>query len=167
MLGIKRTRPIRVAAAKFEGKPDDVPGQFEKLYAWARRLGLRTGDRDSSGRMNLPWTACFHDTEATAASADVPRPIDVWIPLDGAGPTQGEFTVIDVDHENVAFMIHKGPMSRFEESVQTLFTWAKSKQLQFRERDHRRIYLRGIDTHPEDPDWEAEIQIPITASRSN
>ena len=95
------------------------------------------------------------------------REIDLWLPIDGAGPADLEYAVKDITHGNVAFMIHKGPMAKFEESIEELFAWATRKELPFRAREHRRLFTRGIDAHPEDPDWEAEIQIPLLQSRSS
>ena len=163
-LGIKRTKPMRVIHTSFEGTPADIPLRFEEMHRWAIARKLRTGDKDSSGRFNLPWTAVLHDEEGTAA--DTPRKIDLWIPIDGAGPSQGNYAVKDIQHGNVAFMIHKGPMAKFQESIDQLFEWAKQKEQPFRGRVHRRIYVRGVDANPEDPDWEAEIQIPLLAGRS-
>lgn len=164
-LGIKRTRPLRVITAEFEGTPGEILNHFENMYTWARSRGLRTGEREPSGRVNLPWMALLHDEEDTAA--DTPRRIELWMPIDGAGPTQGTYAVKDMTHSNVAFMIHKGPLSKYEESIEQLFDWASQKELQFRGRIHRRIFTRGADAHPEDPDWEAEIQIPLLAARSS
>lgn len=163
-LGIKRTKPLRVVLSSFEGTPGEIPLHFEEVFGWARARNLRTGDRDSSGRFNLPWTAVLHDEEDM--TPETPRKIDLWLPIDGAGPTQGSYSVKDIVHGNVAFMIHKGPLSKFQESIDHLFEWAKEKELPFGGRLHRRLYTRGVDAHPEDPDWEAEIQIPLQASRS-
>ncbi|MFQ5600938.1 MAG: GyrI-like domain-containing protein [Candidatus Krumholzibacteriia bacterium] len=164
-LGIKRTRPMRAVWSSFEGKPDEIPNRFEEMYAWARKRGLRTGERDSSGRMSLAWAAFLQDEEDT--SPETPRPIELWIPIDGAGPSQMDYVVKDIRHLNVAFMIHRGPMSKFEESIEQLFAWATEKELSFRARFHRRIYMRGVDGHPEDPDWEAEVQIPLLNPRAS
>ena len=163
-LGIKRTRPLRVVLKSFEGTPSDIVGEFDNIFAWTRRRNLRVGEPDMSGRMNLPWTAVFFDEAAT--TPETPRRIDLWIPIEGAGPSQPGFSVKDIPHDSVAFMIHRGPMSRLDESVQQLFTWVEQKQLGFRARIHRRLYLRGVDGPPEDPDWEAEVQIPLLAARS-
>jgi hypothetical protein len=57
-------------------------------------------------------------------------------------------------------------MSKLDEAVEALFQWATSKQLVYRGRLHRRIFLRGVDGPREDPDWEAEIQIPLMTSRN-
>lgn len=164
-LGIKRTRPLRVITSSIDGEPGQIPAQFGKVHAWARSLNLRIGERDSSGRVNLPWVAIFED-EADTEPASA-RHIDLWMPLDGAGPVDGTYPVRDIPHQNVAFKIHRAPMSRLEESIQELFEWAEEKKMTFRARHHRRIYTRGIDAHPEDPDWEAEIQIPLLSTRSN
>jgi len=163
-LGIKRTKPLRAITSSFEGTPRDIPTHFEEMFAWARSRNLRTGDRDSSGRFNLPWTAVLYDEDSMVA--ETVRKIDLWLPLDGAGPSQGTYSVKDIPHGNVAFMIHRGPLAKYQESIDQLFDWAKQKELQFRARLHRRIYIRGVDAHPEDPDWEAEIQIPLVTSRS-
>jgi DNA gyrase inhibitor GyrI len=163
-LGIKRTRPIRVATKTFEGTPAELPGEFENLFAWTRRRNLRVGEPEGGSRAGLAWTAVFHDENDTTPEAA--RRIDLWIPIDGAGASQPGYAVKDIPHDNVAFMIYKGPMSRLDEAVQQLFTWAEQKQLPFRGRLHRIVYLRGIDGPPEDPDWEAEIQIPLLAMRS-
>ena len=164
-LGIKRTRPLRVITASFEGEPKQVPSELDRVYAWAKARGLRTGERDSSGRVNLPWMAFLENEDDTAEEAA--RPILLWMPIDGAGPVDGEFPVRDIAHTNVAFKIHRAPMSRLQESIDELFEWAERKELPFRSRHHRVIYTRGIDAHPEDPDWEAEIQIPLLSQRSN
>jgi DNA gyrase inhibitor GyrI len=164
-LGIKHTRPLRVITASLDGSPKEIPDTFDKVHAWARSLNLRTGERDSSGRVNLPWIAILENEEDTAE--DDARHIDLWMPIDGAGPVDGQYPVRDIPHQNVAFKIHRAPMSRLEESIQELFEWAEEKKLTFRARHHRRIYTRGIDAHPEDPDWEAEIQIPLLTTRSN
>ena len=164
-LGIKRTRPFRAVTTSFEGAPADILTQFEQMYGWARARGLRTGEREPSGRITLPWIAVLHDEENMAPEAA--RKIELWMPMDGAGPSQGSYTVKDLTHWNVAFMIHRGPMSRLQESIDQLFDWAKQKELPVRGRLHRRIYLRGVDSHPEDPDWEGEVQIPLLAGRSN
>ncbi len=95
---------------------------FEEMYGWARSRGLRTGDRDSSGRFNLPWTAVFYDEEGM--TAETARKMDLWMPLDGAGPSQGTYAVKDIPHGNVAFMIHRGPLSKYTESIEQLFEWA-------------------------------------------
>jgi DNA gyrase inhibitor GyrI len=163
-LGIKRTRPARVATKTFEGTLEEMPAEFENLYAWARRRNLRVGEPDPSGRMSLPWTAVVHAETDTAPEAA--RKIDLWLPIDGAGASQPGFLVKDIAHENVAFSIYKGPMSKLDEAVEQLFQWAISKQLVFRGRVHRRIYLRGVDGPREDPVWEAEIQIPLMTSRN-
>ena len=127
---------------------------------------MRVAEPDSSGgRAGMAWTAVMHDEAGTGA--ETTRRIDLWIPLEGAGASQPGYAVKDIAHENVAFMIHKGPMTRIDETVQQLFTWAEQKQLPFRSRVHRRIFLRGIDGPPEDPDWEAEVQIPLLPMRSN
>jgi DNA gyrase inhibitor GyrI len=163
-LGIKRTRPIRVATRTIEGTPAELPAEFETLFAWARRKNLRTGEPDSSGRWSLPWVAVVHsEAEMTP---ETPRRIDLWIPIEGSGPSQPGYLVKDIPHENVVFQIYKGPMSKLDEGIEQLFVWAQGKQLTFRGRLHRRIYLRGIDGPPEDPDWEAEIQIPLLTTRS-
>jgi DNA gyrase inhibitor GyrI len=162
---MKHTRPLRVIASEFEGTPGEIVGHFEEIYAWARGRGLCTGEREPSGRVNLPWTATLHDAEDT--TPDAARRIELWMPIDGAGPTQGPYAVKDMTHVNVAFMIHKGPMAKFEESIEQLFTWATEKELQFQGRLHRRVFIRGVDAHPEDPDWEAEIQIPLLAAPSS
>jgi DNA gyrase inhibitor GyrI len=164
-LGIKRTRPMRVAMKTIEGTPAELAREFENLFAWTRRRGIRVAEPDSSGRMGMAWTAVLHDEAAT--TADGTRRMDLWIPLDGAGASQPGYTIKDITHENVAFMIHKGAMSRLDETVQQLFTWAGTKQLPFRHRVHRRIFLRGIDGPREDPDWEAEVQIPLLPMRSS
>ena len=163
-LGIKRTRPLRVALKTFEGTLAEVGREFDNLYAWTRRRNLRVGEPDSSGRMGLPWVAVVHDEAGTTPVS--PRRIDIWIPIESAGPSQPGYTVKDIAHENVAFMIHKGPMTRLDESVQQLFSWVEQKQLSARSRLHRRLYLRGVDGPPEDPDWEAEVQIPLLPVRS-
>lgn len=163
-LGIKRTRTSRVAMKTFEGTPAELPGEFENLFAWTRRRGLRVAEPDSGSRAGMAWTAVFHDDNDT--TPETPRRIDLWIPIEGAGASQPGYAVRDIGHENVAFSIYKGPMSRLDEAVQQLFTWVEQKQLPFRGRVHRRIYLRGIDGPPEDPDWEAEIQIPLLPMRS-
>lgn len=164
-LGIKRMRPLRAITASFEGTPGDIPNQFDAMYEWARARGLRAGERDPIGRMNLPWTAILNDEEDTEPG--VTRTIDLWMPIDGAGPSDMQYSVKDITHTNVAFMIHKGPISKFEESIAQLFEWAARKELSFRARHHRRVFTRGVDAHPEDPDWEAEIQIPLLQSRSS
>ena len=164
-LGIKRTRPLRTITSSFEGTPGDIPNRFDDMYTWARARGLRTGDRDPIGRMNLPWTAILNDDEDTEAGET--RQIDLWMPIDGAGSSDLQYSVKDITHSNVAFMIHRGPMNKFEESIEQLFEWATRKELQFRGHVHRRLFTRGIDTNPEDPDWEAEIQIPLLQSRSS
>jgi len=164
-LGIKRTRPLRAITAVFEGTATDILNQFEQMYGWARARALRTGEREPSGRITLPWTAVLHDEEGMPPEAA--RKIELWMPIDGAGPSQGSYVVKDLSHGNVAFVIHKGPMARFQESIDQLFEWAKQKELPFRGRLHRRIFLRGVDSHPEDPDWEGEIQIPLLATRSS
>ncbi len=163
-LGIKRTRPMRVATKTFEGTLEEMPREFENLYSWARRRMLRVGEPDQSGRNSLPWTAVVH-AEADM-TPETPRRVDLWLPIDGAGASQPGYLVKDIAHENVAFQIYKGPMSKLDEAVDLLFAWATQKQLTFRGRVHRRIYLRGVDGPPEDPDWEAEIQIPLMASRN-
>jgi hypothetical protein len=163
-LGIKRTRPQRVALRTFEGTVADLPREFETLFSWARRRNLRVGEVDSSGRNPLPWASVVHAEIDLAAEA--PRRIDLWLPIEGSGPSQPGFLVKDVPHESVAFTIYKGAMSKLDEAVEQLFVWAQSKSLGFRGRLHRRIYLRGIDGPPEDPDWEAEIQIPLLAMRN-
>jgi DNA gyrase inhibitor GyrI len=163
-LGIKRTRPIRVATKTFEGPMEELPREFESLYSWARRRNLRVGEPDNSGRMSLPWTAVVHaEADMTPETA---RRVDLWLPIEGAGASQPGFLVKDITHENVAFQIYKGPLSKLDEAVEQLFQWAASKQLTFRGRLHRRIYLRGVDGPPEDPDWEAEIQIPLLTMRN-
>lgn len=164
-LGIKRMRPLRAITASFEGAPGDIPNRLDAMYEWARARGLRTGERDPVGRMNLPWMAILHDENDT--EADAARTIDLWMPIDGAGPSDMEYTVKDIAHTNVAFMIHKGPLNKYEESIRQLFEWATQKELTFRGRVHRRVFTRGVDAHPEDPDWEAEIQIPLLQTRSN
>jgi len=164
-LGIKRTRPLRVITASFEGTPADIPNRFDAMYTWARARGLRAGDRDPIGRMNLPWTAILSDQEDTAAGDT--RHIDLWMPIDGAGASDLQYSVKDFTHSNVAFMIHRGPMNKFEESIEHIFEWAQRKELSFRGRVHRRLFTRGVDANPEDPDWEAEIQVPLLASRSS
>ena len=164
-LGIKRTRPLRVITSNFEGEPKQIPAELDRVHTWARARGLRTGERDSSGRVNLPWMAFLENEEDTIASEI--RSINLWMPIDGAGPTEGDFPVRDIAHANVAFKIHRAPMNRLEESIQELFEWAEKKELPFQARHYRLIYTRGIDAHPEDPDWEAEIQIPLLASRNN
>ncbi|HZM14581.1 MAG TPA: GyrI-like domain-containing protein [Candidatus Krumholzibacteria bacterium] len=163
-LGIKRTKPMRAIHTSFEGTPGDIPLRLEEMFGWALGRRLRTGDKDSSGRYNLPWTAVLHDEDGT--TPETPRKIELWMPIDGAGPSQGNYVVKDIHHGNVAFMIHKGPMSKFQESIDQLFEWAKQKEQPYRGRVHRRIYVRGVDANPEDPDWEAEIQIPLLAGRS-
>ena len=163
-LGIKRTRPVRVAMKTFEGPLTDVPREFESLYAWARRRSLRIGEPDSSGRMSLPWTAVIH-AEA-GMEPEAPRRIDLWLPIEGAGASQPGFLVKDITHDSVAFQIYKGPMSKLDEGVEQLFEWVASKQLTSRGRLHRRIFLRGIDGPPENPEWEAEIQIPLMTMRN-
>lgn len=163
-LGIKRTRPIRVALKTFEGTVEELPREFESLFGWTRRRNLRIGEVDSSGRNPLPWASVLHDE--TGMTVESSRRIDLWIPIESAGASQPGFLIKDINHENVAFQIYKGPMSKIEEAVEQLFVWAQSKSLTFRGRVHRRIYLRGIDGPPEDPDWEAEIQIPLLASRN-
>lgn len=163
-LGIKRTRPMRVATKTFEGTLAEMPQEFENLYSWARRRMLRVGEADPSGRNSLPWTAVVH-AEAEMAP-ETARRVDLWLPIEGAGSSQPGYLVKDIAHENVAFQIYKGPLSKFDEAVDLLFTWAQQKQLTFRGRVHRRIYLRGIDGPPEDPDWEAEIQIPLMTTRN-
>jgi DNA gyrase inhibitor GyrI len=163
-LGIKRTRPLRVATKTIEGTVADLPREFESLFSWARRRNMRIGEPDMSGRNPLPWAAVVHseaDMEPEAA-----RRIDLWIPIEGSGPSQPGYLVKDIPHESVVFSIYKGPMTKFDEAIEQLFTWTQGKQLTFRGRLHRRIYLRGIDGPPEDPDWEAEIQIPLLLSRS-
>ncbi len=162
-LGIKRTRPMRAIATSFEGTPGEIPLHFGEMYQWARGRNLRTGDKDSSGRYNLPWTAVLHEEDGM--TPETSRKIDLWMPIDGAGSNQGNYTVKDIPHGNVAFMIHKGPMSKFTESIDHLFKWAKEKEQPYRARLHRRIYVRGADANPEDPDWEAEIQIPLLSGR--
>ena len=163
-LGIKRTRPQRVAMRTIEATLADLPLEFENLYAWARRRNLRVGEPDASGRNPLAWVSVVHaEAEMTP---ETPRRIDLWIPIEGAGPSQPGYLVKDIPHENVAFSIYKGPMSKLDEAVDQLFEWATSKQLTYRGRLHRRVYLRGIDGPPEDPDWEAEIQIPLLTMRS-
>ena len=164
-LGIKRIRPLRAITSSFEGTPGDVPNRFDEMYTWARERGLRIGDRDPIGRMNLPWTAILHDDEDT--DPDDTRDIDLWMPIDGAGSSDLQYSVKDITHSNVAFMIHRGPMNKFEESIAQLFEWAERKELAFRGRVHRRLFTRGVDANPEDPDWEAEIQIPLQQSRSS
>jgi DNA gyrase inhibitor GyrI len=163
-LGIKRTRPMRVATKTFEGRLEEMPREFESLYGWARRRNLRVGEPDHSGRMSLPWTAVVHNEADTAPEAA--RKVDLWVPIEGAGASQPGFLVKDIPHESVAFQIYKGPMSKLDEAVDALFTWATSKQLVFRGRVHRRIFTRGVDGPPEDPDWEAEIQIPLVPQRN-
>jgi DNA gyrase inhibitor GyrI len=163
-LGIKRTRPQRVAMRTFEGTAAELPREFETLFSWTRRRNLRVGEPDSSGRNPLPWVAVVH-AEAEMLP-EVTRRIDLWVPIEGAGPSQPGLLVKDMPHENVAFTIYKGPMSKLDEGIEQLFTWAQSKSLGFRGRLHRRIYLRGIDGPPEDPDWEAEIQIPLLTMRN-
>ena len=163
-LGIKRTRPMRVALRTIEGTLEELPREFETLFAWARRRNLRVGEPDHSGRNPLPWASVVHaEAEMTPETT---RRVDLWIPIEGAGASQPGFLVKDMPHESVAFQIYKGPMSKLDEAVELLFTWAQSKSLGFRGRLHRRIYLRGIDGPPEDPDWEAEIQIPLLAIRN-
>ncbi len=163
-LGIKRTRTLRVATKTFEGTVADLPREFETLFAWARRRNMRVGEPDVSGRNPLPWTAVVHSE--TDMDAETARRIDLWIPIEGSGPSQPGYLVKDIPHESVVFSIYKGPMTKFDEAIEQLFTWTAAKQLSFRGRLHRRIYLRGIDGPPEDPDWEAEIQIPLLLSRS-
>lgn len=163
-LGIKRTRPIRVAMKTFEGTAADLPREFESLFGWTRRRNLRIGEVDGTGRNPLPWASVLHDE--TGMTAESTRKIDLWIPIESAGASQPGFLIKDITHESVAFQIYKGPMSKIEEAVELLFTWAQSKSLTVRGRVHRRIYLRGIDGPPEDPDWEAELQIPLLASRN-
>ena len=163
-LGIKRTRPLRAITASFEGAPKQIPAELEKVYAWARSRNLRIGERDASGRVNLPWIAILESEEDMAEYAE--RTISLWMPVDGAGPVDGDYPVRDIPHQNVAFKIHRAPMSRLEESRQELFEWAEKKELSFRARHHRLIYTRGIDAQPEDPDWEAEIQIPLLTSKT-
>jgi DNA gyrase inhibitor GyrI len=163
-LGIKRTRPMRVAMKTFEGVVEDLPREFESLFSWARRRNLRVGDPDATGRNPLPWVSVMHNE--TDMTPETPRRIDLWVPLEGAGPSQPGYLVKDIAHESVAFSIYKGPMSKLDEAVEQLFAWAQSKQLTTRGRLHRRIYLRGIDGPPEDPDWEAEIQIPLLTTRN-
>jgi DNA gyrase inhibitor GyrI len=163
-LGIKRTRPQRVALRTFEGTVADLPREFETLFSWARRRNLRVGESDSTGRYPLAWVSVVHgEADMTPES---PRRIDLWIPIEGAGPSQPGFLVKDTSHENVAFTIYKGAMSKLDEAVDQLFTWMQSKSLTSRGRLHRRVYLRGIDGPPEDPDWEAEIQIPLLTMRN-
>jgi len=164
-LGIKRTRPLRVITSKFEGEPKQIPTELDRVYTWARSRGLRTGERDSSGRVNLPWMAYLESEPETPPEAA--RLITLWMPIDGAGPTEGEFPVRDIAHTNVAFKIHRAPMNRLQESIEELFEWAQKKELPFQARHYRLVYTRGIDAHPEDPDWEAEIQIPLLTSRNN
>jgi DNA gyrase inhibitor GyrI len=163
-LGIKRTRPQRVAMRTVETTLEELPREFENLFAWARRRNLRLGEPDVSGRNPLPWVSVVH-TEAEM-TPETPRRIDLWIPIEGSGPSQPGYLVKDIPHENVAFQIYRGPMSKFDEAIEQLFEWATAKQLTTRGRTHRRIYLRGIDGPPEDPDWEAEIQIPLLATRN-
>jgi len=163
-LGIKRTRPQRVAMRTVETTLEEMPREFENLFAWVRRRNLRAGEPDASGRNPLPWVSVVH-TEAEM-TPETPRKIDLWIPIEGSGPSQPGYLVKDIPHENVAFQIYRGPMSKFDEAIDQLFEWAASKQLTTRGRVHRRIYLRGIDGPPEDPDWEAEIQIPLLATRN-
>jgi DNA gyrase inhibitor GyrI len=163
-LGIKRTRPIRVAMKTFEGTLADLPVEFESLFGWARRRNLRIGEVDHTGRNPLPWASVVHDE--AGATPETTRRIDLWIPIESAGASQPGFLIKDITHENVAFQIYKGPMSKLDEAVEQLFTWCQTKSLTFRGRLHRRIYLRGIDGPPEDPDWEAEIQIPLLVSRN-
>jgi DNA gyrase inhibitor GyrI len=163
-LGIKRTRPQRVAMRTVETTPAELPLEFENLFSWARRRNLRVGEPDLSGRNPLPWVSVVHSE--TEMAAETPRRFDLWIPIEGAGASQPGYLVKDVGHENVAFVIYKGAMSKLDEAVEQHFAWAQSKQLAFRGRLHRRIYLRGIDGPPEDPDWEAEIQIPLLAMRN-
>jgi DNA gyrase inhibitor GyrI len=163
-LGIKRTRPQRVALRTFEGTMEEMPREFETLFSWARRRNLRVGESDGTGRNPLPWVSVVHaEADMTPETA---RRIDLWVPIEGSGPSQPGFLVKDMPHENVAFTIYKGPMSKLDEAVDQLFVWAQSKSLGFRGRLHRRIYLRGMDGHPEDPDWEAEIQIPLLTMRN-
>ena len=164
-LGIKRIRPLRAITSSFEGTPGDIPNKLHAMYDWARARNLRTGERDPVGRMNLPWTAILHDDDET--EPDAVREIDLWMPIDGAGPSDLQYNVKDITHSNVAFMIHKGPMSKFEESIEQLFEWATTKELPFHGRAHRRVFTRGVDAHPEDPDWEAEIQIPLLKMSSS
>lgn len=163
-LGIKRTRPLRAVTKTIEGTRADMAAEFDNLYAYTRRRNLRVGEPDNNGRMNLAWIAVLH--EESDMEAETPRRIDLWIPIEGAGPSQPGYSVKDIAHENVAFMIHRGPMTKLDESVDQLFTWAQQKQLPHRGRVHRRIYLRGFDGPLEDPDWEAEIQIPLMTMRS-
>lgn len=164
-LGIKRTRPLRAPTASFEGAPKQITAELEKIYIWARARNMRIGERDASGRVNLPWIAIL-ESEADMAEY-TERPITLWMPVDGAGPVDGEYPVRDIAHQNVAFKIHRAPMNRLSESLDELFEWAEKKELPFRARHHRLIYTRGIDAHPEDPDWEAEIQIPLSSSLKN
>lgn len=164
MTGIKTTRPLRAATRTVETTPAGLVQEFENLYTWARKRNLRVGEPDSGGRMNLPWTAVLHDESDT--TDETPRRVDLWIPIDGAGPSVPGYTVRDIAFDNVAFTIHKGPMTQLGETIEQLFAWAAQKSLTFRGRLHRRIYLRGIDGPPEDPDWEAEIQIPLLTLRS-
>lgn len=162
-LGIKRTKPLRVIHTSFEGTPADIPLRFDEMLRWANTRKLRTGEKDSSGRYNLPWMAVLHDEEGM--TPETPRKIELWVPIDGAGQSQGNYSVKDIPHGNVAFMIYKGPLAKLQESIDQLFEWAKQKEQPFRARVHRRIYVRGVDANPEDPDWEAEIQIPLLAGR--
>jgi len=163
-LGIKRTRPMRVAMKTYEGTPAQMPAEFENLYAWTRKRNLRVGEPDMSGRNNLAWVAVFHDEAET--TPETPRRIDLWIPIEGAGASQIGYSIRDITHENVAFLVHEGPIAKLDESIAHLFEWAQQKSLPYRGRLHRRVYLRGVDTHPENPDWEAEIQLPLLAMRS-
>jgi DNA gyrase inhibitor GyrI len=163
-LGIKRTRPLRAVTKTIEGTRAEMAAEFDSLYGYTRRRNLRVGEPDASGRMNLAWIAVLH--EEADMQPETQRRIDLWIPIEGAGPSQPGIIVKDIPHENVAFMIHRGPMTKLDESVDQLFTWAQQKQLPFRGRLHRRIYLRGFDGPLENPDWEAEIQIPLLTMRS-
>ena len=116
-LGIKRTRPMRVAMKTIEGTPAELAREFENLFAWTRRRGMRVAEPDSSGgRAGMAWTAVMHDEAGTGA--ETTRRIDLWIPLEGAGASQPGYAVKDIAHENVAFMIQKGPMTRIDETVQ-------------------------------------------------
>ena len=155
-LGIKRTRPIRVAMRTFEGTIVELPLEFENLFSWARRRNLRIGETDHTGRNPLPWASVLHD-EADM-TPDSSRRIDLWIPIESAGAAS-RYLIKDITHESVAFQIYKG-RCRSSRGVDQLFTWLQSKSLTFRGRiapahlhaRHRRPPRRiGLGSRDPDP----------------
>ena len=60
-----------------------------------------------------------------------------------------------------ALFIHKGPASTFSQTLQFIFeTWLPNSQYELDNREHFEIMQENY--HPNDPDAEEEVWIPIT-----